>query len=74
MYNKNIDSGKISKQVTFTFIKTANKNKSYLNRGGNKMTSHQLNELKRNIDMINKKENIRFLESHIQIDVVYEIM
>ena len=30
MYNKNIDSGKISKQVTFTFIKTTNKNKSYL--------------------------------------------
>ena len=27
-YNKNIDSEKISKQVTFTFIKTANKNKN----------------------------------------------
>ena len=74
IYSKNINTKDISKNVTFKIIRTTNKNKSYLNRGGNKMTNKQLNILKQQIDMINKKENIRFLESHIQKDVEYEII
>ena len=64
----------ISKNVTFKIIpkNKKNKNKSYLNRGGNKMTNKQLNILKQQIDMINKIENIRFLKSDIQKDVKYE--
>ena len=73
-YNKNINTKDISKNVTFKIIRTTNKNKSFLNRGGNKMTNRQLSDLKRKIDMINKKENIKFLESYIQKDVKYEIM
>ena len=75
LYSKRLDMSKdgFSKNVTFTYFKTINKDKVFLNRGGNKMTSRKLNELKRKIDMINKRENIRFLDSNIQKDVSYEI-
>jgi hypothetical protein len=36
------------------------------------MTNKRLNELKQKIDMINKRENIRFLDSNTQKDVSYE--
>lgn len=74
MYNKSINTlpENISKQVTFSFINTTNEDKSYLYRGGNKMTNKRLNELKQKIDMINKRENIRFLDSNTQKDVSYE--
>ena len=73
-YNKNINMNDISKNVTFKIISKnkKNKNKSYLDRGGNKMTNKQLNILKQKIDMINLRENIKFLESHIQKNVKYE--
>ena len=36
----------VSQNIKFSVINTANKDKKYLYRGGNKMTSIQLNELK----------------------------
>lgn len=74
MYNKSINTipENISKQVTFSFINTTNEDKSYLYRGGNKMTNKRLNELKQKIDMINKRENIRLLDSNTQKNVSYE--
>ena len=73
LYNKLVDTNKpnMSENITFSPIDTKNEDKRYLYRGGNKMTSTQLNRLKYKIDMINKRENIRFLENKIHKDIQF---
>jgi hypothetical protein len=75
IYNKYVDTreANVSKGVSFTFEKySRDKNKLFLNRGGNKMTSKKLNELKRMIEMINKRENIRFLEKNVHFKIPFK--
>ena len=76
IYNKNLDTdhSNISKDVHFSIINTTNKNKSYLNRGGNKMTNIQLNKLKKQIDFINKSENVKFLNNKVHYNIQFTIL
>ena len=73
IYNRIVNTKKssVSQNIKFSVINTANKDKKYLYRGGNKMTSIQLNELKNKLDIINKRENIRFLNETIQRNIKF---
>jgi hypothetical protein len=74
----NINDTNISanKNTHFDYIKSAKNTKStnkYLPRSGNQLSFKKLAELNKNIQLINKRGNIRFLKSTVHKNIIFEL-